>query len=894
MALNAGLGFNLSASDNASFVFGKVGKSLGILQKNAQDTGLEFDKMTGRVRDATTGRFAKQTGIMSPQWLEGLKDSMGQLGQMATNMGNQIFGALGQASQSANDFATSAAKVATIADAAEFPLSKIRDIGFEMGQAYGGDLNTQLDALYSAIGSGASTAADGIALMNAANKLAIGGLTTVDISMNGLMGTLNAYGMEYSRATEVTDAFFQSVMLGGSDMAVSTLANGLGNITPLASAMNVSLDEMLGGLARLTAMGQKTDIAITNLKGAMEVMLKPNADAVKEAKRLGIQFDQNSLKSKGFLGTIKDITSATNYNAESMTKLFGQSTTGLGAMLALGGDGGEQFGKFMEDMADKTGKTEFAFKTLAETSNFASSVLKATLQTTLVKVGDIIAPILGNAAFLVNKMLGAFNSAPPVLQKVIVGFTIMAGAGALLTGALIGVGLAMAAAYVVGTPLLFALGGVALVMGLVTAAAIPLLAVSAAIYVAWNKNIGGFASKVSFYFGKVKLLFDALSQAFSNGSFSGAVLKEFQSAENAGIKRFAIQVFLWGSRIKNFVKGIGTGFAAGLEIIRPTIDLLVGTFKRLAARFAPVGDSADQARAKFQGFGAMGMKVGVWIAKAVEVVAGAFNTALSYIDGFVAGFQFMQQGSGGLGDAFGQLLGAFTPILDAFGIGSSSATGFGDVARVLGAVIGGVLGFAIRGVVITMGIFNTVLSLAGGIIGSVVSFVNMLYKSVYFLGKMLIQVFSGDFKGALQSSKEMTASMVNGMLDMFASLVLGIAGAADSIASIFGKKLGAKDLVAGYVTALKGAASDTLGVQVGAANTDPSKSPAAVAQSQQLQAAALTQKDILQPGGGTNVPPIQANINTKVQVDGQTLAESNDKAKLDANNRGFGPTTSPT
>lgn len=887
--LNNLLGFSITADDEASLNIMRVAGSLGALKVSGDSAATSFDTLAGRMRDATSGRFVRRPeGVLNPQFLGEVKGELQQLSVAALGFGTAIFGGLGFAAHEAGNFATAVAKVATIADAAEFPLSKIRDIGFQMGEAYGGDLTTQLDALYSAIGSGASKASDAIDLMNASNKLAIGGLTSVDVAMNGLMGTLNAYGMAYSKATEVTDAFFQSVMLGGSDMSVSTLANGLGNITPLASAMNVSLDEMLGGLARLTAMGQKTDIAITNLKGAMEVFLKPNADAVAEAKRLNIAFDQNALKAKGFLGMIKEITTSTKYNAETMTKLFGQSTTGLAAMLALSQNGGAEFSAFMDDMAQKTGKAEFAFKTLAETGQFAQSILKTNLQSALVKIGDAIAPIIGAMAVLAYKVVKAFNEAGPIVHKLTAYIGVAAGAFLFLIGGIAGSTAAIAGIILAGKALLIGLAVVAAGATLALAALVPLIAFGTMLYAVWTRDVGGIATSVKIWFDRIKLAAQALIQVFTDGGFSGAVQQELQKTENAGIKQFAINAFLWFSRIKNFVMGVGEAFSTGLDRVAPIFEKIISAVQRLVGRMMPVKESFSSAKETFDAFGGAGKKTGDFLVTVVEKIATGVLGLLNFIDGVYEAWVGFRPVVYALWDAAKGLFVAFGQLWSAFNGGKASAQDTADFWRTIGNVLGWVATAGVYYVAFGFRMLGGIIGWVAGLIGALVTFFQGLVQGFVTGVQIMIALFKGDWQQVWKLSQKWIEDWAATIVNMFVKVVAGAAGMADSLGKLFGKDLGFAAKVEGFGKNLVSGSSAPTAVQPngGALAAANLALPAvAQAQGQAQNTAALT--SAVQ---ASNQKPIDLTLKSQLNLDGQQIHEATQKASVSATGRAFAPT----
>lgn len=866
MALNnLGLGFHVSAKDDASGALQNVSDKLTKTKQAADKAKVSFEDIGGEA---------------------------GNVGQKLAIAGAAGVAGLGLAAKAASDFETAVAKVATIAPSAEFPMEKIRDIGFSMAQTYGGDLETQLAALYSAIGSGAESAADATKLLASANQLAIGGLTTVDAAMNGLMGTLNSYGMAYSRATEVTDSFFQAVMLGGSDMSIDTLAAGLGNIAPLASAFGVSLDELTGSIARLTAVGQKTDVAITNLKSAMEVMLKPSADAVKEAKRLGIQFDQAALKSKGFLGMVKEITSANGYNEESMKKLFGQSVLALNAMLALGANGGAEYQKFMDSMAEKTGKTEFAFKKLADTAAFASSVLKANFQTALVKVGDIIAPILGSFLVVINALIVRFNNLPKGVQKLIVGLFALTSVAFVVIGAILGVVSAVAAAAAAGEALLIAVAAAA---GLFAQFIIVAGAAAAVFYLfkrAYEENLGGFGDFVDKVYSKVKLAFDALTQLFSDGAFSGSVLAELKKTENAGIKDFAIQAFLWFNRLKNFFSGVADGFATAMKDLAPAFTRLVAVLKDIGKVLGFVKDGPEEAAEKFNAFGATGERVGKVIGDVAGFMLDIFTGVAQAVRYAVEAFVFMRKLGAPLSSAFGSVFDSFVRLGEALGLVSKTGTSQGDMWKTLGAVIGFVVGGIVNSIATFVNYFATVVAVVASLVGGIIQMFQGLWNFFAGFFEVFNALFTGNWGAALDGAKRMVFGFVQFVAGIFNALAGAVFGIVDKIAQAFGKTSNLAGDLKKETSSILNSVQQGLNLQTATGGQDrralPVVGAANPAVGQTGAQAAANAANAAQPA------QLNANITVPVVLDGDKVGEANAKYQAGQAARSGAPNPAPT
>lgn len=85
------------------------------------------------------------------------------------------------------------------------------------------------------------------------------------------------------------------------------MAQQMGNVTPIASALGVKTNELFSSLAVLTANGIQTREAVTGLKSAMSNIIKPSQQASDAAKALGIDFDASTVKTKGWLPFLTDV-----------------------------------------------------------------------------------------------------------------------------------------------------------------------------------------------------------------------------------------------------------------------------------------------------------------------------------------------------------------------------------------------------------------------------------------------------------------------------------------------------------------------------------------------------------------------------------------------------------
>lgn len=357
----------------------------------------------------------------------------GGLGKVGTAMGQLTLGlapvavGFGLAVHHAHQFERGVAEVATIADEAEFPLSKIEGVTLGLAQAYGTAPIDQTKALYQAISAGATDAAEATTLLNTANKLAIGGVTDTFVAVDVLTTALNAYEAQSLEAGDASDIMFTAMRAGKT--TIGELGSFLGNVIPVASQLGVQFHELNAAVAAVTLQGLNTAEATTGLNAALANVIKPSADAQKAAKQLGIDFSSTALKAQGLAGFMGQIVDKAGGDEKAMSALFG-SIRGVKAIMALTNNDAKAFNAILGQMEERTGATDRAFQKMAGTSDFqmrrlnalrvvASTVFGQVLERSLVRMLSPLAGVgEGFVAILEAVKTGDFKNLGPTAQAI--------------------------------------------------------------------------------------------------------------------------------------------------------------------------------------------------------------------------------------------------------------------------------------------------------------------------------------------------------------------------------------------------------------------------------------------------------------------------------------------
>ena len=258
------------------------------------------------------------------------------------------------------------------------------------------------EGLYQTISAGITDTADAMKFLEVAANSARAGLSSVEVSVDGLSSVVNAFGYDASEVGDIADKFFKTVEVG--KLKFSDLARNIGKVAPLASNLNVSLEEVLATGAALTQGGVSLSQSFTQLRSVMTAVLKPSSTAQQTAKELGLEFNAAALASKGLAGFIEDVSEKTGNSGEKLAKLFG-NVRGLSGILALAGKQSDAFNESLKLITNSTGATDNALSIMNSTFKSQVDLLKTQVSFVLQQIGAELLPVLTEELGKVSKVL---------------------------------------------------------------------------------------------------------------------------------------------------------------------------------------------------------------------------------------------------------------------------------------------------------------------------------------------------------------------------------------------------------------------------------------------------------------------------------------------------------
>lgn len=317
------------------------------------------------------------------------------------------------------DFEEAIAKVSTIADETEVPISELEKGIKNLSNQTGISATEIADNVYDAISAGQKTG-DALAFVEKSTKLAKAGFADAGNALDVLTTIMNAYGLEASEVGKVSDMLIQTQNAGKT--TVGELASTMGRIIPTAKANNVALDQVTTGYVKLTSNGVAAAESTTYMNAMLNELGKSGtkvSDLLKE--KTGQSFSE--LMQSGM--SLADVLEIVSNGAKEQGLAFGDmwgSSEAAKAGLVLLGDGAQEFNATLDEMRNSTGATEEALGKLETKSDTFRKTFNE-LKNVMIELGDalmeVLAPVIDTVVEKVKEFSKWFSGLSDESKKII-------------------------------------------------------------------------------------------------------------------------------------------------------------------------------------------------------------------------------------------------------------------------------------------------------------------------------------------------------------------------------------------------------------------------------------------------------------------------------------------
>ena len=306
----------------------------------------------------------------------------------------------------------------------------IKKIAIETGQSLG-DI---ADGLFF-ITSAGLRGKEALEVTEAVSKAVTAGLGDFTTLAKIATGAMELFGIT---ADDALDSVAKAIEIGKLD--ADKLGVSLQHILPLAKALGIPFDDILGLMASLSLAELTPEKSATGLAQALQLVINPSSQAKKALQDYG--YSAGDLRDilageNGLVNFLLLLMEMTDGNIESLAQLF-PGVEALIPVLAATGDNIDLTIRLQGEMENRTGKLEQAFQVMADTLNvkFKQAVIGA--QSLLIGMGDAmsesVVPALDQVLVELRFLSGAFENAEPWVKRLMV-FTPVLAVGLIVVGA---------------------------------------------------------------------------------------------------------------------------------------------------------------------------------------------------------------------------------------------------------------------------------------------------------------------------------------------------------------------------------------------------------------------------------------------------------------------------
>ena len=297
--------------------------------------------------------------------------------------------------QAAQEYETAIAKVSTIADANVVPIEEMSSEIMKLSNTTGIAASQIADDVYNAISAGQQTG-DAVNFVSYSTKLAKAGFAESAQTLDVLTTILNAYGMEASEVSKVSDMLVQTQNKGKT--TIGELSSVMGKIIPTANASNVALEQLCAGYAIMTAGGIPAAETTTYMNSMLNELSKSGTTADKTLRATaGKSFKELMTDGKSLGEVIQILQQEAEKSGKSLSDMFGSAEAGKAA-LKISEKGVDGFNESVKGMVESAGATEEAFAKMDQTTEAKMQKAKNSIANLGIVLGQNLLPIVGNLA----------------------------------------------------------------------------------------------------------------------------------------------------------------------------------------------------------------------------------------------------------------------------------------------------------------------------------------------------------------------------------------------------------------------------------------------------------------------------------------------------------------
>ena len=296
------------------------------------------------------------------------------------------------------DFEDGMAKVSTIADTTEVPISDLEKQIKQLSDSTGVEAGEIAENVYNAISAGQKTG-DAVNFVSKATDLARAGFAETGDALDVLSTIMNAYRLEASEVDKVSNDLIMTQNLGKT--TVAELSSSMGKVIPTAKSTGVNLDELCGAYAVMTSNGVATAETTTYLNSMLNELGKQGSTAAnafaagtEHIKEGGLTMAEAMEQGWSLSDVLSVLDEQAVASGTSINNMFSSAEAGKAANILW--DNAEKFNGAVEEIQGSTTATSDALGNL-ETSGHKTEVAINQIKNAGLEFGQTISAMLAPA-----------------------------------------------------------------------------------------------------------------------------------------------------------------------------------------------------------------------------------------------------------------------------------------------------------------------------------------------------------------------------------------------------------------------------------------------------------------------------------------------------------------
>lgn len=317
------------------------------------------------------------------------------------------------------DFEAEMSNVKAISGATGDEFKELRNTAIDLGASTAYSASEVAAGMTEMAKAGWSTSQiiDGMSGVLAAAASSGEGLATVSTIV---ADAITGFGLKAKDATRVADLLAQAANSGTIDIV--DLGESFKYIAPVASAMNLSIEDVTTALSAMSMAGIKGSQAGTSLRTLLTNLVKPSEDAAVAMDKYNI----SATNSDGTMKSLNEIVANLRESTEGLTEaektklaatLAGK--TGMSGMLSLINLSQTEYDKLSESMNNCSGVAEKTAATMQDNLKSRVEQLGGALESLAIKLSDYVIPWLTQFVEKITTVVDNFTNLDASTQQTI-------------------------------------------------------------------------------------------------------------------------------------------------------------------------------------------------------------------------------------------------------------------------------------------------------------------------------------------------------------------------------------------------------------------------------------------------------------------------------------------